>query len=105
MEFRGRLTSAIDHSRLLRIGGGLALSAIVLAGCNNEATPYHEVVVKQHQTIDDISYAECGPTLFGLGAIARRNQIREFNNLDSDEVRSGQTLKIPNSLCQDTVSA
>lgn len=105
MELHDRLSRSSDRSRLLRIGGGIALSALVLAGCNSETAPYHEVVVKQHQTIDDISYAECGPTLFGLGTLARRNQIREFNHLDSNDVRSGQILKIPDALCDDTVNA
>jgi hypothetical protein len=86
-----------------RIFGALALSTLLLGACSDdEPVAYHEVITKPHQTLDDISYAECGPTLLGLGTVPRRNTLIDFNNLPSDHIEPGQTIKIPDSLCKDT---
>jgi hypothetical protein len=79
----------------------IALAAGLLAGCN-EATPSHTVVVKPGQTLDDIGEAECGPSAFNITIWPRRNQIRDFNDMSGYDVKTGQKLKIPDSLCYDT---
>jgi hypothetical protein len=80
---------------------GLALSAFLLSGCT-DTTAYHEVTVGKHQTIDDIGNKECGPSFLGISIVARRNRLREFNDLATENLHQGQKLKVPDSLCYDT---
>lgn len=93
-------TQSLD-ARLTKLTSGLALSTLLLVGCS-EPAPSHNVTVKQGQSLDDIGSAECGPSFLGMSIAARRNHIRDFNDLDTDKVTPGQVLKIPDSLCYDT---
>ncbi len=99
---RTRITH--DYSRYARRMGGLTLSVALLAGCNSEPVPSHQVVVEQGQDLDDIGMEECGSSLLGLSTMPRRNMIIEFNDLDSDSLHPGQVLNIPDSFCKDTGS-
>lgn len=90
-----------DARYIAKLTSGLALSSILFTGCS-EPAPSHNVMIKQGQTLDDIGTAECGSSFLNISAIARRNNLRNFNDLPSDAITPGQVLKIPNSFCYDT---
>lgn len=95
-----RLRHTYEGALPVKIVASLGMSAVLLGGCTE--TPYHEVVVGRHETIDDIGYKECGPSFLSITVQARRNHIRMFNDLNEDKVHPGQRIKIPDSLCYDT---
>jgi hypothetical protein len=91
--------------RLTRISSGLAISALLFTGCNDtpdENTPSYKVIVLEGQTLEDIGYQECGPSLLGISTNIRKNKIREFNQLKDDSLDDGQVLRIPESLCEES---
>lgn len=87
--------------RAQKLAPFLACTALFLTACDSN-TPYHEVTVGAHQTMDDIGEAECGPSLFGITKLSRRNNLRMFNDLDSDSVHLGQHIMVPDDLCYRT---
>jgi hypothetical protein len=91
----------LNRIHLAKMTGAFALSAVLLAGCD-DTPPSHNVTVLRGQTLDDIGTLECGTSFLNITKTPRRNHIRDFNNLSSDDLTPGQILKIPDSLCYDT---
>lgn len=98
-EYREKIAGFFPNHKLLV---GLAASAVFLSGCT-DSSPYHEVTVaSDHQTLDSIGEAECGPSFLGITILPRRNRLRTFNELDTETLHRGQKIRVPYSLCYDT---